>query len=76
MLQLTLMKKLFVTLLDVFILVTVWLFFAFLLVHAYVINFYFEELEVPINIAIVSVFLLAIAYTIFWVKRFKSSRIK
>lgn len=64
------MKKVFSMVIDICILVSVWL--LFLLTVAYLISvaMYFPELGVSGSIALISVFSLVIAYTLFWIKRF------
>ncbi len=70
------MKKRLSLFVDILILISVWVLCLVTLGYLMVIMMYFTELNILAFIASFSALLLAIAYTIFWVKRFKKSRVK
>ncbi|MFT5849340.1 MAG: hypothetical protein ACI9H6_000145 [Patiriisocius sp.] len=67
------MKRKFLIYIDICILIVVWLLFILSFGYLSVVNLYFPSLEIAGNIAIISTLLLAVSYTIFWVKRFRKS---
>ncbi len=69
------MKKFLLLFSEIFILMLVWILCVFVLLFIGVFDMYFLESRVPAAIASISTLLLVIAYTIFWVKRFKKSSV-
>ncbi len=61
-------------LIDTLILISVWSLCVLSVGYLLVVMMYFSELNTSAFIASISAILLTIAYTIFWVKRFKKSR--
>jgi hypothetical protein len=70
------MKKALLFFIDLSILATVWLLFILSAVYLSVVGLYFPQVEIAGSIGIISTLLLAITYTIFWVRRFKKQRTK
>lgn len=68
------MKNKFSVFIDTIILVAVWIFFVLVAMYSSFIILYFPQFEISGSIITISALLLTVAYTIFWVKRFKKSK--
>jgi len=65
------MKKALTIIIDIALLLTAWVLLVLSVGYYSIIDLYFVDLRIAGTIAVISVFLLVLAYTIFWFKRFK-----